>query len=231
MANEWLWLIFALTNFVLLIGMYKLFGKMGIFVWVGIATILANIQVIKSVELFGYIATLGNIMYGTIFLGTDALNEIFGKKSAKKAVYMGFYVMIASLILMQLSILFQPSASDTGQGALVTIFQFWFWVVLGSMTAFIVSQLLDVTLFQWIKSKLPGNRWLWLRNNGSTMISQAIDTIIFVSIGLSSFYIFQDLVEIALTTYVIKVIVAALDTPFLYLMKRIKPLELFEEKG
>ncbi len=231
MSNELLWLIFAITNFVLMIGMYKLFGRVGIFVWIGIATIIANIQVIKSIELFGMSATLGNIMYGTIFLGTDALNEIYGKKQAKRAVFMGFYVLIATLILMQLMLLFIPGPSDFGQEPLSIIFGFWVRLIIGSLAAFLVSQLLDVTLFQWIKSKLPANKWLWVRNNGSTILSQAIDTLIFVPIAFLGTMPFETVVEIAISTYIIKIMVAVLDTPFLYAMKRIKPLELFSDLG
>jgi hypothetical protein len=228
MSNEFLWLIFAIVNFVLLIGMYKIFGKLGIFVWM--ATIIANIQVTKNISLFGLTATLGNVMYGTIFLGTDALNEIFSKKDAKKAVYLGFYVMISTLILMQLALVFVPNESDISQSSLQTIFGFFPRIVIGSLIAFLFSQLLDVSLFQWIRKLLPENKWLWVRNNGSTIISQFFDTLIFVPIAFWGVYDFETLKWIFVTTYLIKVMVAALDTPFLYFMKRIKPFDIMQDK-
>lgn len=231
MSNEILWFIFAIINFILLMGMYKLFGKLGIYVWIGMATIIANIQVTKNITIFGLSATLGNVMYGTIFLGTDALNEIFDKKAAKKAVYLGFYVLLSTLVLMQLALVFTPNETDISQGALQVIFGFLPRIVVGSLTAFFVSQLLDITLFQWIRSKLPANKWLWVRNNGSTMLSQLIDTSIFVPIAFLGVYDFNTVLQIFITTYVIKVIVAALDTPFLYMMKRIHPLDILKEKG
>ena len=86
MPNEIIWVLFALVNFSLFLISYKLLGKTGIFIWIVIATILANIQVLTVVDLFSVQASLGNILYGTIFLGTDVLNEIYGKKEAKKAV-------------------------------------------------------------------------------------------------------------------------------------------------
>lgn len=231
MYNDLLWVGFAIANFLLLMGMYKLFGKMGIFVWVGVATIIANLQVIINVDLFGLHATLGNIMYGTIFLGTDALNEIYGKKSARNAVWMGFYVLLSSLILMNIALLFIPNADDFGYAPVQTIVQFWGQVVIASLAAFIVSQLLDVTIFQKIKAKLPSNKWLWVRNNGSTMVSQLVDSFIFVSIAFIGKFSFDIILEIFISTYLIKVMVAALDTPFLYLMKKIQPLDLLNEKG
>ncbi|MDD3122298.1 MAG: queuosine precursor transporter [Candidatus Izemoplasmatales bacterium] len=230
MSNELLWLIFAIVNFILLIGMYKLFGKLGIFVWIAMATIIANIQVTKNISLFGLTATLGNVMYGTIFLGTDALNEIFSKKDAKKAVYLGFYVMISTLILMQLALVFIPNESDISQSSLQTIFGFFPRIVVGSLFAFICSQLLDVSLFQWIRKLLPENKWLWVRNNGSTIVSQFFDTLIFVPIAFWGVYDFETLKWIFVTTYLIKVLVAALDTPFLYFMKKIKPLDILQDK-
>jgi len=227
MPNELLWVLFALTNFILFIVMFKLFGKLGIFVWIGMSTILANIQVTELLTLFGLNATLGNIMYGTIFLGTDALNELYGKKEARKAVYMGFLVMVFTLVIMTIALQFTPSADDINHPALVSIFGNQFTtIVLGSFIAFIVSQNIDVNLYQWIRKKLPANKWLWIRNNGSTLISQLIDTIIFVTIAFVWTYDFGILIEIMISTYVIKVMVAALDTPFIYLVKQIKPMEL-----
>lgn len=226
MPNELLWVIFALVNFILFMVMYKLFGKLGIFIWIGMSTILANIQVTVFVDLFGLNATLGNIMYGTIFLGTDALNEIYGKKEARKAVYMGFLVMVFTLILMTLAVQFIPSDDDTGWNAVNSIFGEQLpMIVVGSFTAFIISQNIDVNLYQWIRKILPENKWLWIRNNGSTIVSQLVDTVIFVTLAFVWDTPFNVLIEIMISTYVIKVMVAALDTPFIYLAKKIKPLE------
>ena len=83
MPNEIIWIIFALINFTFFLTSYKFFGRTGIIIWIVLATILANIQVLTVVDLFGVEASLGNILYGTIFLGTDVLNEIYGKKEAK----------------------------------------------------------------------------------------------------------------------------------------------------
>jgi len=226
MPNELIWVLFALVNFVLFLVMYKVFGKAGIFYWIVMSTILANIQVIKIIPLFGLEASLGNIMYGTIFLGTDVLNEIFSKKDAKKAVYLGFVVMLSTLAIMQMALWFTPHASDFASPALETIFGFMPRVVLGSLSAFIVSQLLDVNIFQWIKSKLPQDKFLWIRNNGSTMVSQLIDTLIFVPIAFWGLVPTNVLIGILISTYLIKIIVAVLDTPFIYLIKKIKPLDL-----
>ena len=236
MSNELLWLLFALVNFSLIVGMYKLFGKTGLFAWIAMGTILANIQVTKSIDFtvgnFVIAATLGNIMYGTLFLVTDALGEKYGKKDAKKAVYIGFFSLVATVIVMQFALLFEPNAFDFAHDSLTVIFGFLPRLALASLTAYAVSQLFDVYFFQRIKERFDSDKTLWIRNNGSTIVSQLLDSILFVPIAFAPIVIFGaeglpwDIVwEIFWTTYVIKVIVAALDTPFVYLIKRIQPLE------
>lgn len=227
--NVLLWFGFAIINFVLIVGMYKLFGKSGLFAWIALGTILANIQVTKSIDFdLGFVvlaATLGNIMYGTLFLVTDALGEKYGHREAMKAVYIGFFSLIAMVIVMQISLLFEPNSADFADGALHTIFSVIPRIALGSLLAYIVSQTFDVYFFQKIKKRFPADKHLWIRNNGSTLVSQLIDTIIFIPVAFIGIFPFGIVLEIFITTYVVKVIVAALDTPFVYLIKRINPIQ------
>ncbi|MFW5913507.1 MAG: queuosine precursor transporter [Bacillota bacterium] len=223
--NELLWLLFAILNFLSIVAVYKLFGKTGLFAWIAVGTVIANIQVTKTVELFGLTATLGNIMYGTLFLATDALNERYGLKDAKRAVYLGFFTMVSMVVIMQVALLFTPGPDDFAHDALVTIFEVIPRIVLGSLTAYIVSQLLDVHLFQKIRSRYPSKGSLYLRNIGSTMLSQLVDSAIFVPIAFLGLYDTPVLLSILFTTYFIKLIVAVLDTPFIYLMQAIQPID------
>ena len=85
-GNELLWIVMLLLNFAGILVMYRLFGRIGLYAWVPIAVIIANIQVIKTVQLFGLTSSLGNIVYATSFLATDILSENYGKKDAGKAV-------------------------------------------------------------------------------------------------------------------------------------------------
>jgi uncharacterized integral membrane protein (TIGR00697 family) len=239
MSNEILWLLFALVNFGLIVAMYKLFGKTGLFAWIAVGTILANIQVTKSIDFqfgnFVIAATLGNIMYGTLFLVTDALGEKYTHQDAKKAVYIGFFSLVATVVVMQIALVFEPNEYDFAQGSLQTIFGFMPRLALASLTAYAVSQTFDVYFFQKIKNRFGSHKTLWIRNNGSTMVSQLIDSVIFVPIAFSPIVIFgaeglpwEVVWQIFWTTYFIKVVVAALDTPFVYIIKRIKPIEEME---
>jgi len=228
MSNEILWFMFAIINFIMIVFAYKLFGKTGLFAWIALGTIIANIQVTKTVEFsgFGFVltATLGNVMYGTLFLVTDALGEKYGVKEARRAVFIGFYSLLATVIIMQFAILFTPAPDDFAHESIKTIYEVMPRIALGSLTAYLVSQLFDVYIFQKIKTRFPSDKLLWLRNNGSTALSQLIDTSIFVPIAFLGLYELDIVFSIFLTTYFIKLIVAALDTPFVYLIKYITPI-------
>ncbi|MCP3738855.1 queuosine precursor transporter [Rossellomorea sp. BNER] len=228
MFNEWFGLLFVLINFILVLAMYRLFGKTGLFAWIGISTILANLQVIKTIEIFGLTATLGNAMYGTAFLVTDILNEKYGRKEAQKAVWLGFFTLLTMTIIMQMTLLFKPHPDDFAQQSLATIFGIIPRIALGSLAAYLVSQFADVYIFSYLKNKFPKDSQFWIRNNGSTMISQLLDTLVFTSIAFLGEFPPEVWIEIFLTTYILKWIVSILDTPFGYIAKR---FTFDEDKG
>lgn len=205
---------------------YKLFGKKGLYAIIVMSIIVANIQVLKLVDMFGFTVTLGNVLYGSIFLATDMLNEFHGKKSAQKGVWIGFFMMVVATIYMQIALRFIPAADDFAQSSLQTIFEIMPRIVLGSLVAYVISQSHDVWAFNFWKTKTAG-KYLWLRNNASTLISQLIDSVIFSVIafwGVFSMPVFWD---ILITTYIFKLIVAVADTPFMYLAR----LKIFSPRG
>ncbi|EQB36155.1 MULTISPECIES: queuosine precursor transporter [Virgibacillus] len=220
MPNELIWLLFAIVNFSLLLIFYRLFGRTGLYVWIGMATIIANIQVLKTVELIGLTATLGNILYGTAYLATDIINEKHGKQEAKKAVWLGFATLLSMTVMMQIALAFQPGADDIAHEALATLFGIIPRVVLGSLAAYMISQYFDVWIYDKLRSLFPSDRQLWIRNSGSTMISQLVDTMVFCTIAFYGEYPTSVWLEIVITTYVIKFAVAVIDTPFMYIAKR-----------
>ncbi|QHE61935.1 queuosine precursor transporter [Rossellomorea vietnamensis] len=220
MFNIWFGLVFVLITFSCLLVMYRMFGRTGLFVWIGISTILANLQVVKTIEIFGLTATLGNAMYGTAFLVTDILNEKYGKKEAQKAVWLGFFTLIVMTIIMQLALLFQPHPDDFAQESLATIFGIIPRIALGSLAAYLVSQFTDVYIFTYLKKRFPTDGQFWIRNNGSTMVSQLLDTLVFTSIAFLGEYPMHVWFEIFVTTYLLKWVISLMDTPFGYIAKR-----------
>ncbi|SDQ55600.1 hypothetical protein SAMN05216232_2102 [Virgibacillus subterraneus] len=221
MPNEIIWILFALVNFSLLLLFYRLFGKMGLFAWIGMATVIANIQVLETIELFGLTATLGNIIYGTAYLATDILNEKYGKKDAKKAVWLGFSTLITMTIMMQIVLVFEPGADDIAHGSLATIFGMIPRIAAGSLAAYAISQYFDVWIYDKLRKLFPSDKNLWIRNNGSTVVSQLLDTAVFCTIAFYGEYPTSVWLEIFLTTYIIKFAVALIDTPFMYIAKNL----------
>lgn len=225
MKNELLWFAEIVANFLFIILAYKLFGKWGLIMWIPISVTLANIQVVQTIELFGFVATLGNVVYATSFLITDILSENYGKREANKAVWIGFFSLIAVTVLMNITLLFEPLQGDdfakTTHEATNTIFSLMPRLAFASLTAYLLSQHHDVWAFHFWKNKYPTNRQLWIRNNLSTMVSQAIDSAVFVLIAFYGVFETNVLFEVFLTTYILKFIVAAADTPFVYWGKRI----------
>lgn len=207
-------------NFLAIMVAFRLWGRMGLFIWIPISVIIANIQVTKTVVLFGLEATLGNIVYATSFLATDILSECYGKKDATKAVAIGFFSLVTMTLLMNAALLFQPAPSDFVQESLVTIFAIMPRIALGSLIAYVASQFHDIHAFAYWKKRFPGGRSLWFRNNASTMVSQFIDTVLFTLIAFLGVFEWNILWQIMVTTYVLKWIVASLDTPFIYLARK-----------
>lgn len=216
-SNELLWVLMLLANFFSILASYRLFGKTGLYVWIPIATILANIQVLKMVDLLSIGVTLGNITYASSFLVTDILSENYGKKSARKAVYIGFFSLTATVVIMNIALVFRPNEFDFIQESLSSIFAVLPRIAFASLTAYGLSQLHDVWAYHFWKNNLPGVKFLWLRNNASTMVSQLLDSIIFTFIAFWGLLPRGEFIQILITTYLLKWLVAAADTPFLYL--------------
>ena len=225
MQNELLWLAMLLANFFLIILAYKLFGKWGLIIWIPISVIVANIQVIQTVKLFGLVATLGNIVYATSFLVTDILSENYGKKEAQNAVWIGFFSLISMTLLMNLALVFKPLAGDEfatkAHEATSTIFSLMPRIAVASLSAYLLSQRHDVWAYHFWRKRFSKDNQIWLRNNLSTMISQLIDSSVFVLIAFYGVFETAVLWEIFITTYILKWVVAAADTPFVYWSKRI----------
>lgn len=208
-----------LITFLLLVAMYRFFGKQGLIAWIAIGTIIANIQVIKTVDIFTISATLGNVMFASIYLATDILNEIYGRKIAKRAVWLGFSSTLVMIIVMQLSLYFTPSPVDTTQGALDTIFNLVPRIALGSVIAYIIGQHLDVLLFSLLKKVFSSDSTFIIRAYGSTIISNIIDTALFVAIAFLGTMPNEAVFEIFITTYLLKIISTIFNVPFGYWAK------------
>lgn len=232
MSNEFIFfslLIFTLASTLLA---FRL-GRAYLFGLIMCEVALMNIFVVKQFDLFGLAITGGNILYGGIFLATDILNEFYGKRIARRAVWAGFGAGVFMLVTSALMTAVSPNSFDVAQNSFQVIFSPTFRIVLASLVSYLIFQSFDVWLFDLIKKSTNG-KFLWLRNNLSTILSQAGDTILFTAVGLLIIPAFSDIKllagfvpgeafwEVVAFTLIIKIIVSILDTPVIYLAKKIK---------
>ena len=123
--NTVLFFVTVVATFGGLVIVSKLFGKEGIFAWLGLSVVIANILVGKCVDLFGLSATLGNVLFGSVFLATDILTENYGVETARKAVWVGVASEMVSLILIQIALAFTPNSLDMVNDSMQTVFGFY----------------------------------------------------------------------------------------------------------
>ena len=212
--------LFVIVNFAFFLLCYRLFGKSGMYAWVGIATVIANIQVAKTIAMpFDIVMTLGNTMYVTLYMTSDLLNEKYGRAEARKAVWFGFFTLLMTTVIMQMVLVFKPQETDIAQSSLETIFGLMPRLALGSLTAYFISQFLDVRLYSWIRKYYSTSSQLWFRSNGSTMGSSFLATLIFCTIAFAGLYNWSVWFEILLTTYLAKFLLTAVSTPILYIAR------------
>ena len=223
--QEALWLMTVFIDLGGTVLLYRYFGKAGLQVAIATAIILANLQGPKLTVIFGLQTSLGVIFYSSIFFATDVLSENFGKAEANKAVRMGFAVSIIVLVMMSLALLYLPSNrpetaaySASIHESFATIVSFTPRFVFGSLLAYYVSQTFDVWAFHKIK-EMTGDRWLWLRNNGSTMSSQALDTVIYSLVAWWGIVDLRTALALGAAKYVFKMAIAVIDTAFIYWAK------------
>lgn len=218
-SNEFLWIAMLLLNFVAVLVAFRLFGQTGLYVWIALAGVVANIQVSKTIEIVGFTATLGNIVYAGSFLATDILSEHFGKDAARRGVGVGFFSILVVTGLMYLAVQFEPAPSDAMHESLANVFGVLPRIAAASLVAYVISQRHDVWAYSFWRTRFPGP--LWIRNNLSTIVSQLIDSIVFTLVAFLGVFPAGVLLQIVVTTYVIKAIVAVADTPFLYAAKSV----------
>ena len=189
-----------------------------------ISNVLTGKVIDTGLTLFGSPVTIAGaiICYPICYLITDIVGELWGKREANKIVKYGFIGQALATAIIIITT-YTPYIDIEMQEAYVKLLgQNWVFVA-GSLSAYIVSQYLDVHIFHKLKEK--NHKHKWIRNNASTMLSQFVDTAIFITIafGFGFGWIFDNqtaLVNMLIGQYLIKLIIAVFDTPFFYIFTR-----------
>ncbi|MBS3903178.1 MAG: queuosine precursor transporter [Anaplasmataceae bacterium] len=179
------------------------------------AVVVANVVASKIVTIGPLAVSAGVVAYSITFLLTDTISEFWGKKEAQKAIWAGFLGLVMMVLVTQLSLRLTPSDYWLGQEAFAAVFGNTLRIALASFIAYVIAQHHDVWAYHFWMGK-TGRKHLWIRNNASTWISQVIDTIIFTTIA---FYGVFPIGPIIAGEIILKIIIAAFDTPFFYLIR------------
>ena len=190
--------------------------------------VISNVLSTKLMVIGPLIVPGGVICYAVTYLMTDVIGELYGKAAAGQVVRQGLLCQVICMALIQLTLLL-PGADIVIDEAYDTALGMSIWFTIAGLVAYVISQRIDVEVFHLIRHRLiikgKGYRWVW--NNTSTLVSQAIDTIVFLGIafGLGLKYLFDAstcvlLFRMMMSQYMVKAFLAILDTPFFYLMTR-----------
>ena len=244
--TEVVWFFMLILCFLSILVFLRLFGYVGLYVYSAIAIIAANIQVLKQAN-FNFFSSinekiipfyepspiaLGTILFASTFLCTDILSEYYGKEKARKNVLIGFCSFFLMTILMLVTIGIQPAEDEwvsMVQESLAILFTPMTSIFVASMIAYLISQYFDIWFFNYLKT-VSSNKLLWLRNNVSTAISSLIDNTIFsifawIILNPNPFPLSDVIMTFILGVYLLRVFIAILDTPFIYLAKYFIPEE------
>ena len=172
--NELLIILGIVLVFSVEILLEKIFKKEAMYVWIPVALIIANILTAKNIDIFGVSTTMGTLMFASVYLATDIINEKYGKKESIKALNIGIILLILFTIITQVSLVFKPNAFDFINGSLKDVFSINLRITIASVVMCYLSNMLDIHLFEKIKNK-TGNGKLWLRNNVATIVSNCLE--------------------------------------------------------
>jgi len=180
--------------------------------------VMANFLATKQTVVGPLTLTLGLLAFPFMFLVTDIVNEVYGKDTAKMVIRNGFIVMIFAVIVTQIAVRIPPAPHFAGEGqeAFAMVFGLVPRITLASLVAYLCSQYHDVWAFAFWR-KITGEKHLWLRNNLSTISSQAIDSVIFIGIAFIGVVPLEVLWSMILGQWIVKWLIAVAETPLCYL--------------
>lgn len=180
----------------------------------------------KIIIVAGFAVPAGVLAYSITFLISDVVSEVWGKECANEIVQCGFITLVMTSAIAWLAVIWPSAPFWSGQESFAAVIGSTPRIVTASLIAYLISQKHDIWLFHLLKKQTSGKH-LWLRNNLSTVISQLFDSTIFVSIA---FWGILPVGEIILGQWLVKMIIAMLDTPIVYILchmlqRRVQPVE------
>lgn len=178
--------------------------------------VIANVLAVKPVAIFGTVVPAAVITYAITFAITDTVNEIWGAKRSAQLVSAGFVVSIVVAVFIRIAIWMPAADGWEGIQAFADMLGGNIRIVIASMIAYLVSQFHDVWAFSYWR-KVTSGKHLWLRNNASTIVSQFIDSTLFITVAFYGVWGGMDIILPAIIgQFTVKIVIALVDTPFVY---------------
>lgn len=223
--NEILFFITFIATLVLILAAFRMGRK---YIYALIATIgtLAFFLAPMVVTLFGLAFALSELFYAALFFTTDIVSEHYGKKDAHGIIWLAVVVSVTIAIFTTVATVFTPHSVDIIQPHIEAILKISPRILLAAFVMFVIEQHFDIWLFHKIKAKTKGKK-LWLRNTLSTGTTQLIDVLTFYP--LAFYGVYPNLIQLMVVAYVFKLVLAGLDTPFIYLSHKFKPKDLITD--
>jgi hypothetical protein len=227
--------------------MLRPFGAAGMFIFIAVGIIAANVQVLKAASFSFYASPipLGTVAFSATYIATDVLTEYYGRATARKAVWLGFSAMLLLTVMMLLAMGYKPmTAEEAGEGMawalpnsdhIMALYLPQATLLISGLTSYLVSQFNDIFVFQKIR-QWTGRGQLWARACGSTAVSALVDNTVFSTLA---WYVFPrllgqtdqavDLYTLIFTfilgTYWIRLAMAFLEAPAIYAARWFLPEE------
>lgn len=192
-------------------------GREALTALIALEAVLANLFVVKQMDLLGFGATCSDVFAVGAILGLNLLQEHWGRDAAKRAAVLSLLGLIFFLFMSQIHLLYHPSTADATHDSFQALLSYTPRIAFASAAVYFIVQKFDIVLFSWLKAK-AGDRWLGLRVGCSLVISQALDTILFTYLGL--YGIASSLFDIIVVSFAIKCAVIAMSSPIAALSKR-----------
>jgi queuosine precursor transporter len=227
--------------------MLRPFGAAGMFIFVAVGIIAANVQVLKSASFSFYAAPipLGTVVFSATYIAVDVLTEYYGRATARKAVWLGFAAMLMMTIFMLLVMGYRPlTADEAGEGMawalpyhdhITALYLPQATLLIAGLSSYLISQFNDIYIFQRIRAA-TGRHALWARACGSTAVSALVDNTVFSTLAWMVFPwllgqhdqvvdLYTLIFTFILGTYWIRLAMALLEAPFIYAARWFLPEE------
>lgn len=216
MTNELLFLTRALIGLLVAAAVARL-GRSWLVVMIVLDVVLIGVFGAKLITLFGLVTNTGNSLYAAAFFATQLLTEHYGKKEALRSIWIVVWAMIFFMLMGQFTLLTVGIAETQAVNqAIDTLFSAAPRVAAASVIAFILAQLVNINVFSYFHKQTHGRK-LWLRVNGSNIVGQAVDSLIFFTIAFWGVVSTPVLIQTMLVGYGLKVGVGLISTFFFYL--------------